>query len=582
MLLPKINFTPLLKPLLVIILALSLLVRVWQIDSTPPSLYWDEMDVGYQAYSILKTGKDYYGNNPFLVVHSFADFRAPVLIYLTVPFVAIFGLTPLAVRVPEALLGTLSVLLIYILTRQLFKSQKAALLAALLTAFAPWNIQYSRIAYEAMLMLVVFLTGLIFFYKGLLKSKYLIISAILVSLDLFVYNTMKLFIPFIAVSLIAIYYKQLTLNRSSIIASIILSISLTAGLYGTIFMNGGQRFNEISIFTDPQNSKQVDYLRHNSQLSYNDQPSIGETPRFFDKLFYNKPALFIDRITQNYLTAFSSEFLFVKGDTNLRHSTTIVGELYRIEALAIILGLGFLLINLKKNPRESLLIIIWVIIAPLAAIITREGSNHATRLFMLFPALTIVGALGVEYLSQILPPKLRFLILTILFVVWLFCVGSFLNFYFGAYNLESAKSFQFGFDQAVQKATENKNSYDYVIIDDRTDSALMNYLFLTKHDPALFHTQISTLKSDIAGFPGDQIDNVILMKPLMKNWDNAFSINQFNHKYLLIVSAEQMSEQTPEKLYKKLTPNQTLIETIYYKSGLPAFYVISSQKPSQI
>src|SRR3989344_2266663 len=110
---------------LVSILIVAFLVRFWDLNNSPVSLYWDEMDVGYQAYSILKTGKDYFGNSPGLIVHSFADFRAPLLIYTTIPFVAIFGLDSFSIRLPVAVFGVVSIFLIFILARVLFRSEKA-------------------------------------------------------------------------------------------------------------------------------------------------------------------------------------------------------------------------------------------------------------------------------------------------------------------------------------------------------------------------------------------------------------------------------------------------------------------------
>lgn len=577
--LPKTKFLSS-KFLLGVILALSFIVRIWNIENAPPSMYWDEMDAGYQAYSILKTGKDYFGETPSFVVHSFADFRAPILIYLMIPFIAVLGLTTVAVKLPVILLGTLSVLLIYILTKQLFKKDTISLLAALFVSFAPWSIQYSRIAYEAIPMLAIFLIGLIMFLKGLSKSKYFIFSSIFFSLALFTYNTMKLFIPLVLVILIGIYFKKLKLNKNAVIALIFFTLALSAGLYGTIFQNGGQRFSEISIFTDPQNANHIDDMRENSNISYQSTKTLGESPRLIDKIIYNKPLLLLDRLTQNYLKAFSFDFLFVKGDSNLRHSPSHVGEFFRVEIVSILLGLIFLIVNFKKDQSSSILILLWILVAPISAVVTRDGSNHATRLFMLFPALSVVSALGLAYLWQVLNKKNKLPFIALFSIVWVFCVTSYLNFYFGSYNLENAKAFQFGFNEAVQIAVENKNNYEYVIIDDRSDSALMNYLFLTSFDPSKFQTLVKTktLTNDISGFFGDQLDNIILMQPKVKNWENTFSTNQFDKNYLLIVTPEQMKEHSEDKVYRKFAENQKLIKTVHYKTGESAFYVIESKK----
>ena len=49
------------KPALIFLIFITLLgafFRLYKLDKFPPALFGDEVDVGYQAYSILKTGKD--------------------------------------------------------------------------------------------------------------------------------------------------------------------------------------------------------------------------------------------------------------------------------------------------------------------------------------------------------------------------------------------------------------------------------------------------------------------------------------------------------------------------------------------
>ena len=45
------------KWILIAILIVASVLRLWGLNKVPVSLFGDEVDVGYQAYSILKTGK---------------------------------------------------------------------------------------------------------------------------------------------------------------------------------------------------------------------------------------------------------------------------------------------------------------------------------------------------------------------------------------------------------------------------------------------------------------------------------------------------------------------------------------------
>ena len=81
----------------------------------PAGINLDEASIGYNAYSVLKTGKDQYGELLPIYFRSLDDYKPPLYIYFTVPSVAIFGLTEWAVRFPSAFLGVLVVLGVYLL-----------------------------------------------------------------------------------------------------------------------------------------------------------------------------------------------------------------------------------------------------------------------------------------------------------------------------------------------------------------------------------------------------------------------------------------------------------------------------------
>src|SRR3972149_9040197 len=109
------------KIILLVILIIASFLRLWKISEVPVSLFGDELDVGYQAYSVLKTGKDYYGNFMPIHFHSLAEWRTPLYLYSAVPTVALFGVSPLGVRLPAAIFGIANIWLLYLLVRELTK-----------------------------------------------------------------------------------------------------------------------------------------------------------------------------------------------------------------------------------------------------------------------------------------------------------------------------------------------------------------------------------------------------------------------------------------------------------------------------
>src|SRR3989344_3561506 len=149
---------------LIFILAFAL--RFFQLGTNPPGLYWDEVSLGYNAYSILQTGKDEHNRFlPLDTFKAFGDYKPPGYIYAAVPTIALFGLSEFATRLPSALFGSLTVLLTYFLAKRIFEDEAIALLSAFFLAISPWHLQFSRGAFEANLGLFFSTLGIYLFLK---------------------------------------------------------------------------------------------------------------------------------------------------------------------------------------------------------------------------------------------------------------------------------------------------------------------------------------------------------------------------------------------------------------------------------
>ena len=106
-------------------LFLLVIVRIYHLSQ--PTLFGDEMDVGYQALSLLQSGRDYKGNFLPLYIQSLTESRAPLLMYASLPSVALFGLTPLAIRLPPLIFGLASLLFFYLLIAHLSQNKYLSL-----------------------------------------------------------------------------------------------------------------------------------------------------------------------------------------------------------------------------------------------------------------------------------------------------------------------------------------------------------------------------------------------------------------------------------------------------------------------
>src|SRR3989344_5610112 len=117
---------------LILIVLFAFLIRFIAIDKFPPSLNWDEVSHGYNAYSILTTGKDEWGQPFPAIFRAYGDYKLPVYIYIATITEAIFGVNALGVRLPSILAGTLSVFFTYLLAIKLTKINRIGIIAAFL------------------------------------------------------------------------------------------------------------------------------------------------------------------------------------------------------------------------------------------------------------------------------------------------------------------------------------------------------------------------------------------------------------------------------------------------------------------
>src|SRR3972149_9433109 len=130
------------KILFIAILFLCLVLRFYKIPQVPASLNWDEASNAYNAYSILNTAKDEYGNFLPLVNRSFDDYKPPAYMYSAIPFVWIFGLSELAARLPSAIFGVLTCVFIFFLAKNLTGDNAVSYASFFVLSITPWHVQF--------------------------------------------------------------------------------------------------------------------------------------------------------------------------------------------------------------------------------------------------------------------------------------------------------------------------------------------------------------------------------------------------------------------------------------------------------
>src|SRR3989344_995924 len=157
--------------LLGIMVALAGFLRGYHLTQVPPLLYWEEAALGYDAYAVLQTGSDHHGHPwPLVAFESFGDWKASFYFYFLMPSIALFGLSPMSVRLPALVVGLGIVVGVAVLTKLVISRWSGLhsrevfwlpLVAAWITTISPWMIQFSRVAWETYLAAFLCLWGMI-------------------------------------------------------------------------------------------------------------------------------------------------------------------------------------------------------------------------------------------------------------------------------------------------------------------------------------------------------------------------------------------------------------------------------------
>jgi len=136
------------------------------------------------------------------------DQSAPLWFSLTDFFYKIFGVNQIGSRFASILFGSLSIILIFLFTREFF-GKKAGLIAAFLLAISPFHIKNTLAEIDVMVMFFV-LFGVFLFYKFLKedKKRFLVLSSVMFGLALMSKIYALLFLPGLFIFGFYINYKR--------------------------------------------------------------------------------------------------------------------------------------------------------------------------------------------------------------------------------------------------------------------------------------------------------------------------------------------------------------------------------------
>jgi 4-amino-4-deoxy-L-arabinose transferase-like glycosyltransferase len=339
--------------------------------------------------------------------------------YLSVPFVAAFGLSAFSARLLAAIGGTILIATAYLAARVLI-DRRAAWITALLVAFSPWGFTFSRVAFRGILAPLFLCLGVFAFVKMFRDKRFAFLAAAAFGLSLHTYSVAKAFVPLALIALGLIFLPEMKrfftdrANRRTIIFAAILFIALAAPIYLFSFMGpANARFERIS---------------------------VGNT---------DNPAI---TFVTNIAAHLNPKFLYLTGDANGRHTAPRTGGVLLLAAAPLFLcGLIALAV---RHDRKLLVAPVLFLIGIVPSALTTDGIPHALRSIESAPFAHIISAGGAVFIfdlaAKLATPKIAIALMVAVCVAIVANGAWFLNRYFTTYPDSSQPYFQYGMQEAVE------------------------------------------------------------------------------------------------------------------------------------
>jgi 4-amino-4-deoxy-L-arabinose transferase-like glycosyltransferase len=409
---------------LVAILILAAALRLVSIGELPPGFFIDEAAVGVNARLIAQGGIDQYGESFPLFFRALDDYKCPLFIYSMAPLLAAVEPTEAVVRLPAALWGLLAILAAFFLAREIYGSSSCGLLAALFLAVTPWHIHFSRIAWQAITLTVLYPLALLFIFRWFRSRRWgdALLAALLCGATLYTYTVAKLLV---AVTVAAVLYGLVRIrarisDRDVWIFAIVLVV-VALPYVGAFIADYSAINHRLNLFMLPAREMPLAYVSH-----------------------------------------FMPEFLWISGDANLRHSP---GQGLLPYYLAPLLLAGLVDLLYRRSGARSGLLCVFLFVPVLGAF--TQGYPHAARTIAWLPIVQIIAAGGLLAFRRLLVDRgfdraWKLTRAAIAFIVALSLL-SFVYVYWGDYAERSREEWWDGLMPAMRAAAGERQPGEWVL-----------------------------------------------------------------------------------------------------------------------
>lgn len=379
---------------------------------------------------VSETGYDEHGKYLPTYFEAFGEYKNPLYIYSTALIFKLAGISVFNLRLTSFIFLLLFLAGLFLLVKNLFRNNIATLYSLLAGGTLPWFFNLSRVAFEVISQPAMIVFCLYLVYKTYCDNNkhiflYPLITGLLIGVSVYSFTTARLLSFLLLITIVTVYYKQIEKN-----------LILLSGFFISI----------LPYLTF--------YLSDPSKLT-----SRFETVTYI----YSTRLTFTDKISQfvnSYVAYLSPSYLFLKGDSSMRHHNAYGGELYITVLILSIAGLTWLFIW-KKHNHFSLFLLINLLLSPVAAALTTGDSSLRSILVGLY--LLIFSTYGINVLINLRNKKTKLVSLACLATLLVFEVWGYLNNYFFVYPQKTVWAFEsYDFPKSLQMAL-SQNPTDIIV-----------------------------------------------------------------------------------------------------------------------
>lgn len=436
--------------LLFLILFIAATLRFYNLGSIPAGLHGDAASQGYNAFSLLSSGRDRYGEQFPLLFRSLGSYQPSVYTYLTTVPVFIFGNTPFSARFISALSGVVLVLVTFLLFLTAFDFKGKVILAltgAALVAVAPWSVFFSRLAVEANLALAIFASSILLFWRSLKKPYLFVVASFFLGVSTHTYYSERL-VAVLFLPLFVLIFKGIWLHQKRWLIFGLMAFAITQIPHISVISSGA-------------------YTRRFNQVSNAENYSLKQT------------------LTDNYLVYYSIPNLFFDSDSNLGRAMPGLSVFYSWMIVPLIFGIRELVSG--KIARDFAKILgLLAVITPIPAGLTGD-LFYPLRVLDFLWVLTLIVAIGMYTLYTFL--KANIARVGLVAALALYSIFSLYISYFILFKYEKAENYGFAYLKLMDQLSQYRGKE--VIIDSARDSGIgVRMAYLTRFDPGKLQEQL--------------------------------------------------------------------------------------------